>query len=156
MTKSTGADRQYVSHGLKNGETYSYVVRAEYTRNGEPVEETKSVVISAGERASLAFGQTNDMTEPVATTPVETKVTLHVPADAKVTLSGSPTKQTGDVREFATHRLAAGETWNDYTVEVTLERDGQTLTKQETFDLAAGDSRELTFDFDVEDKLARR
>ena len=38
-----------------------------------------------------------------------------------------PTKQTGEIREFATNRLAAGQTWSNYTVRVEVTRDGKTL-----------------------------
>ena len=84
---------------------------------------------------------------------MKTKVTVRVPADAKLFLSGHETQSTGEVREFTTIQLEAGQTWNGYTVRVELTRNGQTLSKDQTISLNAGDSRELSFDFDT-DKVA--
>src|SRR5436190_3360164 len=42
---------------------------------------------------------------------VKTRLTIHVPAEAKISLAGVDTKQSGAVRQFATSRLAAGQNW---------------------------------------------
>lgn len=55
-TRSTGSKRQFVSYGLKPGFSYKYEVRAEAVRNGQLETETRSVVLTAGERTSVAFG----------------------------------------------------------------------------------------------------
>ena len=119
------------------------------------MSEERTVRLVAGSNASLTFGQSS-VSEQVVAKPVETKVTLSVPAEATVTLAGHPTRQVGSVREFKTHRLSAGETWSEYTVQVSLERDGRTLTQERTIDLNAGDSREMAFQFDDNDKIAQR
>jgi uncharacterized protein (TIGR03000 family) len=75
-----------------------------------------------------------------------TKLMVRVPANAKITLAGVPTKQTGEVREFATNRLAAGQTWSNYNVHVEVTRDGKTYTQDRTILLTGGQSQELTFD----------
>ena len=77
--------------------------------------------------------------------PAKTRLTLRVPADAKITLAGVPTKQTGEVREFATNRLAAGQTWSNYNVHVEVTRDGKTYTQDRTILLTGGQSQELDF-----------
>ena len=74
---------------------------------------------------------------------------MNVPADAKVFLAGKETTTKGPVREFATTKLASGDAWKDYTVRVEIERGGRTLTKEETVSVAAGESRELIFNFDA-------
>jgi uncharacterized protein (TIGR03000 family) len=79
--------------------------------------------------------------------PAKTSLTVRVPADAKITLAGVETKQTGEVREFATSKLAAGRTWENYTVHVELTRDGKTLTEDREIVLTGGQSQELSFDF---------
>ena len=53
------------------------------------------------------------------------------------------------VREFKTGKLAAGESWDNYTIRVTLDRDGETLTKEKTITLKSGESQELSFEFDA-------
>jgi uncharacterized protein (TIGR03000 family) len=85
----------------------------------------------------------------------KTRLTLHVPADAVVTLAGVPTKQIGEVRLYTTTRLASGQVWDNYTVVVSLERDGQTLRQEKTIQLTGGRSQELSINFDDSDALAQ-
>ncbi len=146
-TTSTGSQRTYVSKGLVPGQTYTYEVRAEVVRNGKTVSDTKSVKLTAGQEYAVAFSL-DSTNEKVATEPQKTKLTLHVPVTAKVTLAGRETNTPGEVREFTTSKLAPGSTWDDYTVVVTLERNGQMLTKEQTISLQAGENREMSFDFD--------
>lgn len=89
---------------------------------------------------------------------VKTKLTLHVPADAKVTLAGVETKQTGEVRQFATSKLASGEVWNDYKVVVETTRDGQTIREERTLTLTGGNDQDLAVNFDSKqsDQIAQR
>jgi uncharacterized protein (TIGR03000 family) len=75
-------------------------------------------------------------------------LTLRVPAEAAVTLAGVPTKQTGEVRQFTTSRLASGQVWDDYTIVVTLVRNGQTLREERTIQLTGGEAQELSIGFD--------
>lgn len=79
---------------------------------------------------------------------VKTSLTLNVPADAKVTLAGVETKQTGEVRQFTTSTLASGQAWENYTIEIELERDGQVLREERTITLTGGQSQELSIEFD--------
>jgi uncharacterized protein (TIGR03000 family) len=147
-TTSTGSSRQYVSRDLRPGFNYSYEVRAEIERDGRTVEQVKKVDIRAGETARVAF-------DFPASESVETSLTLHVPADAKVFLAGNPTKAGGETRIFRTTGLTGSKAWDDYTVRVELERGGRTVMKEETISLRAGQSQELRFDFDG-DKIAAR
>ncbi|MCC7086373.1 MAG: TIGR03000 domain-containing protein [Pirellulales bacterium] len=145
-TTSTGAERQFVSRGLSTGNRYTYEVRAEMQRNGETVTETKSITLGMGEQAHLAFNF--NTAAPVAKgEKAKTKLTLRVPADAKVFLSGRETSSTGEVREFTTSKLAPGAEWNDYTVRVVANLDGREVTKEETLTLIGGEDRELNMDF---------
>jgi uncharacterized protein (TIGR03000 family) len=82
-------------------------------------------------------------------------LTLKVPAEAKVTLAGVETKQTGEVRQFATSKLGAGQIWDGYKVVVELQRDGQTLREERTLKLTGGQPQELTVDF-ANNQLAQR
>lgn len=146
-TKSTGTERRYVSRGLKSGESYTYQVKVEVIRDGKTLEEVKEVKLQTGENASLAF----DLNEA----DVETTLTVQVPEDAKVTLSGSETETTGTSRTFTTKNLPAGSIWKDYTVQVSVERHGQTVTKSQTIDLVAGEEKAISFDFATESVASR-
>jgi uncharacterized protein (TIGR03000 family) len=75
-------------------------------------------------------------------------LTLHVPADAKVTLAGVETKQAGEVRKFSTSRLTAGQVWDDYKVVVELQRDGQVLREERVIKLTGGQAQDLTVNLD--------
>jgi uncharacterized protein (TIGR03000 family) len=112
------------------------------------VEQVKKVDLRAGETAKVAF-------EFGTSTAVETSLTLHVPSDAKVYLAGNATKAGGETRVFRTTGLSGNKGWDNYTVRVELERGGRTLTREETISLKAGQSQEMSFDFDG-DKIASR
>ena len=147
-TTSTGADRQYVSRGLTAGNRYEYEVRAEITKDGNTVTETKNVTLAAGQMVNLSFNFDDNKDAPVASgNKAKTKLTLHVPADAKVYLAGRETSSTGDVREFTTSKLAPGAEWNNYTVKVVANVDGHEVSKDETITLTGGEDRDLTIDF---------
>jgi uncharacterized protein (TIGR03000 family) len=148
-TSSTGTARRYVSNGLQSGYSYTYELRAELTRDGKTVSETKVVKLKAGDASNLDFTLEGEQQERVATEPARTSLTLLVPADAKVYLSGNPTQSSGEVREFSTTKLAGGAEWKDYAVRVELERDGQILTQEKTVSLRAGESKELKISFDA-------
>jgi uncharacterized protein (TIGR03000 family) len=85
----------------------------------------------------------------VASAPaVKTSLTIHVPADAKISLAGVDTKQSGETRQFATTRLAPGQTWDGYKVVVEMEKNGQTLHEERTIKLIGGEAQELSINFD--------
>jgi uncharacterized protein (TIGR03000 family) len=142
-TTSMGAERSYVSRGLVGGRTYAYELRVEFTREGEKVVENKTVRLKAGESIDLSFGDG----EQVAANAESTDLTLHVPAGAKVTLAGAPTKQTGETRTYSTTTLAPGQEWDGYVVRVELQRDGKTLVEEKTLSIVGGENYEFSFDF---------
>jgi uncharacterized protein (TIGR03000 family) len=95
------------------------------------------------------YASSSPSTTVVASAPaVKTSLTIHVPADAKITLAGVETKQTGELRQFATTRLAAGQSWDGYKVVVQLDKNGQTLHEERTLKLVGGEAQELTVNFD--------
>ncbi len=146
-TSTTGTSRSYVSRNLVPGYTYTYDVRVEMMRDGKKTEETKVVKLRAGRIQNLAFNAAER--DPVTT------LTVNVPENAKVELAGAKTESTGMVRTFSTSRLSKGREWSNYKVVVTLDRDGQTLTQEETITLKAGAEQNLSFDFDAAKVAAR-
>ncbi len=65
-TKSRGRYREYVSYGLKPGFTYKYEIRAEITRRGRLVENTRTVYLTAGARKQVAFRLEAEPEEAIA------------------------------------------------------------------------------------------
>jgi uncharacterized protein (TIGR03000 family) len=90
-----------------------------------------------------------DSSTVIASAPaVKTSLTIHVPADARISLAGVDTKQSGELRQFATTRLAAGQTWDGYKVVVEMNKNGQTLHEERTIKLVGGEAQELSINFD--------
>ena len=137
-TKSTGEVRRFVSKNLSNGFRYDYKLRAEFVQDGKTVTQTQVVSVRPGRLTNIEFGAPS----------VETSLTLNVPEDATVLLSGVATKAKGSVRKFSTKKIARGKKWTDYTVQVVAERDGRTVTKEKKISIHGGDKLELDFDFD--------
>jgi uncharacterized protein (TIGR03000 family) len=143
-TTSTGEHREYISRDLQPGARYSYTVRAEFTRDGKPVTEQKTVQLTAGTNSALDFtGAAQVQTAKEADT--RTTLIIRLPADAKLFLAGKEMKAAGAVREFSTTRLAAGGEWNTY--QVRAEFDGE--VREQSVTLKAGETRELSMNFDA-------
>jgi uncharacterized protein (TIGR03000 family) len=131
------------SHGsYGGGYSVSYYDGGGYARSNRVIRER--VVVREPRPTTIA-----------AAPAVKTRLTLRVPAEAKVTLAGVTTKQTGEVRQFSTDKLSAGQVWDDYKVVVEMERDGQTVREERTLKLTGGMPQELAIDF-ASDQLAQR
>ena len=69
LTKSTGSRRQFISNGLQPGLSYRYEIRAELVRDGELYVETKTAVLTAGQREGVAFSFETKSAPELATNP---------------------------------------------------------------------------------------
>lgn len=65
-TASKGSRRQFISHGLKPGFSYKYVVKATIVHDGQLVEDTQVVTLKAGDISAVAFGFNVNGAEQVA------------------------------------------------------------------------------------------
>ncbi len=139
LTRTDGESRSYVSRNLKPNRKYQYLVKAVVVRDGKDVVRTQMVTIKTGETKSLAM----DFDAARVTS-----LALNVPQDAKVILCGKETSIAGTSRYFETSKLEEGMTWKDYTVQVSVERNGKVISRKETIDMLAGESYSLSFDFD--------
>ncbi len=149
-TKSTGQLRRFLSAGLNRGDQYAYEVRAVANRNGREVAATRTVTLSAGRSAAVSFDELNMVPDVAVTT-----LKLHVPEDAHVTLAGQETAIKGATRVFRTDRLGQGESWKDYTIRVTVVRDGEEITRERMATIKAGETHEMSFLVDEEMLAAR-
>jgi uncharacterized protein (TIGR03000 family) len=152
-TRSTGTSRQYISRGLSAGRQYTYELRAELDVNGQTVSDTQVVQLTAGERTQVAFNL-SQKAEQNAAKSTRTKLTLNVPADAKVYLAGQETRSTGERREFVSSKVSGGGKWDSYTVRVVANINGQQQEKEQTIKLIPGEDQELTIGFDASSEVA--
>ena len=146
-TSSTGSEREYVSRDLQVGARYNYDVRVEFVVDGQPVTETKTVQLAAGQTGNVDFTQATAAVQTAAQSDARTTLIVRVPDDAKLYLSGHETQATGPVREFSTTKLPAGSEWSTYQIRAVVERDGQQQISEQTVSLKAGESRDVTMDF---------
>jgi uncharacterized protein (TIGR03000 family) len=107
----------------------------------------------ASNRSEVVYGRVVTTTQArpthvVAQNATKTRLQLRVPADAKVTLAGVETKQSGEVRSFTTTKLASGQVWDGYKVVIEMDRNGQVQREERTIKLTGGESQELSIDFD--------
>ena len=147
-TSSTGSFRQYISPSLSQGGAYTYEVRVEATRVGQVVGQTQTVQLRAGETQNLAFNLDQSRA-------VETSLTLQVPQDAIVVLAGEATTATGAVRTYKTKTLTSGQAWPDYSIQVSVVRNGQLVTQEKTIRLIGGRQESLRFSFGDQQVAAR-
>lgn len=147
-TTSEGTVRQFKSKGLRQGSVYTYVVEVKYSVNGEEKVESKSVKLRSGDEQKLEFA-VSEVADTTASADVVTVVRLRVPQDAKVLLAGNPTNGHGELRTFRTSQLKAGQQWSGYTIQVTVNVNGSSVSKERTIDVVAGSTNEIDFEFDA-------
>lgn len=133
LTRTPGSFRSYVSKRLTENKDYKYQVKAVLQQNGKEVVRSKLVTMRPGVTQTVSLDFNN----------AQTTLALTVPRDAKVTLCGNKTLQTGTVRQFTTTSLKAGQTWNDYLVSVEYEVNGEKKVENRTLDLASGETRRI-------------
>jgi uncharacterized protein (TIGR03000 family) len=55
MTR-TGAEREFITPQLQKGHTYAYEIKARWTQDGRPQEETIEVKVRANKTTSISLG----------------------------------------------------------------------------------------------------
>lgn len=84
-------------------------------------------------------------TPPPARLPADrARVTVEVPADAKLFLNDQPTRSTSTLRSYLTPALQAGETYF-YVVRVEMQIDGQAVTQTKRVLLHPGEEVRTRF-----------
>lgn len=148
LTTTPGQNRRYVSRNLPVGQTFTYEVKAVVERDGKEVAQTKVIDLFAGADKNVNFDfDSQDLI---------TSLTLEVPENARVTMSGHDTQLEGSIRYFSTKELKEGQKWEDYEIKVTVEKDGKPTTMTRKVNLVAGESKLVSFTADEEVKVASR
>ena len=55
LTQQQGTERAFVSPPLAPGKSYQYQIEARWTENGQTVDQTRSVPVTAGQAAVVDF-----------------------------------------------------------------------------------------------------
>src|SRR5262249_21182416 len=71
---------------------------------------------------------------------------VHLPAEAKLFVDGTPTSSTSDTRVFASPALQKGKTFF-YVLRGELARDGQTLRSEREVQIRAGERTQVEMTF---------
>jgi uncharacterized protein (TIGR03000 family) len=135
----TSATRTFVTPALQPGTTYYYNLRAESVRDGKTVAATKRVTVRAGETTRVAFTDTD-----TASAGVSTRITVRLPANAKLFVDGVAVPTTSGTRTFDTPRLTPGHQYS-YNMRAELVRDGRTRTEDKRVVFTPGEA--VTVDF---------
>jgi uncharacterized protein (TIGR03000 family) len=126
----TSDTRSFVTPALEADRDYVYTMKAEAKRNGEVVSRTERVLVHAGRTTRVDFGDLNAKAV-TKTTPAEAdapaRITVKLPADARLFVDDVACPLTSAERTFETPRLEAGRRYV-YNMRAELVRDGQTRT----------------------------
>jgi uncharacterized protein (TIGR03000 family) len=86
--------------------------------------------------------------------PAPATIVVHLPADARLTVDGEPTRATSERRTFITNPLTPGEDYY-YRMEAQVLRDGRPVTASRKVFVRAGQRAEVSFELPAE-AVARR
>ncbi|MCS6852899.1 MAG: TIGR03000 domain-containing protein [Gemmataceae bacterium] len=144
----TSAKRTFQTPPLQQGRDYFYTIKAEMVRGGRTVSESKRVIVRAGQVSRVRFE------EPEVAT-ARTRITVQLPADAKLYVNGDLCPLTTATRRFDTPELPTGQTYA-YTFRAEVERAGRTVSANRTVVFRAGEPVTVDFGTLVEVQTASR
>lgn len=143
-TNLTSTTRTFTTPQLQLGRDYYYTVMAEAVRDGRTATESKRVVVRAGYQSRVTFA---DLTAPAVQakeTSAPARITVRLPADARLFVNGEACTLTSTTRSFETPRLEAGKDYA-YTFKAEVVRDGRTRSEDRRVVFQAG--KQVTVDF---------
>jgi len=127
----TAGEQAFRTPELKPGYVYTYNFKARVVRDGKTVAYTKQVKVRAGESA------TADFTKLAAEGKDSARITVKLPADARLYVDGRLCPLTSDTRSFTTPELAADQKYY-YTLKAEVVRGGETRTARKRVIVEAG------------------
>ncbi len=137
-TPRTASEETFTTPELQPGRTYQYVVEAQALRDGKTLTSTKRVTVEAGRQSEVDFNDLGAVTTDVA------KVSVSLPADAKLYIDGVECPLASAKRTFETPRLETGRQYY-YTLKAQVVREGRTRAESRRVIVEAG--RTSTVDF---------
>ncbi len=118
--------------------SYTYTFKAKVVRNGKAVAFTKQVPVRAGQSSEADFTKLATEGKDVA------KVTVKLPADARLYVDDVLCPLTSETRTFDTPALEPGRSYF-YTLKAEFIRDGDTRTATKRVTVEAG--KQVTVEF---------
>ena len=132
----------FLTPELKAGEVGEYDFRVEVPRGGKVVTRTSRVTLRAGSVVRLAYEdmafageREKGSAENVA---ASTRITVRLPADARLYVHGKFCPLTSSSRSFVTAKLEPGTKYF-YTLRAELVRDGRKLSESRQVTFKAGE-----------------
>lgn len=123
---------------LEPGYWYTYTFQAQMVRDGKTVAHTKQVKVRAGEFSMADFNKWATEGKDAA------RVTVKLPADARLYVDGVKCPLTSATRSFDTPELDAGRSYY-YTLKAEVDRDGETRVARQRVLVEAG--KQVTVEF---------
>jgi uncharacterized protein (TIGR03000 family) len=127
----TAGEQAFRTPELRQGYLYTYNFTARVVRDGKTVAYTKQVKVRAGESA------TADFTKLAAEGKDSARITVKLPADARLYVDGALCPLTSDTRSFTTPELNAGQKYY-YTLKAEVLRGGEAHTARKRVIVEAG------------------
>jgi len=141
----TTAVRSFKTPGLRAGQDYFYTMKAEILRDGVKTEKTARVIVRAGETARADFGEMAEGVAVQTTREAPARITVKLPADAKLFIDNVACELTSDTRTFQTPKLEAGKKYG-YTLRAEAVREGKTVNSTRKIVMTAGEALTVKFE----------
>ncbi|MGH7174273.1 MAG: TIGR03000 domain-containing protein [Gemmataceae bacterium] len=127
----TANEETFRTPELEPGYSYTYTFKAQLLRNGKSVAYTKQVKVRAGQTSTADFTKWANEGKDAA------RVTVKLPADARLYVDGVLCPLKSATRSFNTPELDAGRRYH-YTLKAEVVRDGKTRTDSQDVLVEAG------------------
>jgi uncharacterized protein (TIGR03000 family) len=134
----TAAEETFRTPELEAGYSYTYTFKAEVAREGKTLAFTKQVKVRAGQTSEVDFTKLETTQKDVA------RVTVKLPADARLYVDNVLCPLTSETRTFNTPELEAGRPYY-YTLKAEFAHDGQKRTATRRVTVEAG--KQVTVEF---------
>jgi uncharacterized protein (TIGR03000 family) len=139
----------YLTQPLESGKEYVLNIEAVVARDGQSVNRVKQLTIRAGDEVRLAF-QDMDLADASSSRTGGgaggvARITVRVPADARLTVHGVDCPLGSDTRTFDTPALEPGQKYY-YLLKAEVVRDGRTIAQTKRIDFRSGERVTVSFE----------
>lgn len=144
----SGTSQTFNTPALESGRVYYYEMKATASKDGKSLVASKRVAVRAGETVSVDLrelkAEAAPATKPASFPPAPAKLTIKLPAEAKLFVDGVEAPLTSAERTFNTPTLEPGKDYV-YTLKAEVAREGRTLSETKRVNFQAG--KEVTVEF---------